>query len=439
MKIWILCPFAGSPRHGMNYRQFYFAREFVRAGHEVLIVSSSYSHQFLVQPRTEGTYTAERIEGVDYLWIKCPSFRGSADPKRLLNWLVFTLRLRGLPGRAPFRPDAIIVSSPIPYPILPAAGLARRLGAGLVFEVRDLWPLSLVELGSHSERHPFIRFTQWVEDFAYRKADLVVSALPGAFEHMKTRGLPPEKFFWVSNGMDPGDLLPRHGPGEDPSPAAGSDNSDGTGGLDDRNGHAGPASTGSPGSPGGNRPFKVCYAGSFHARAVALTLVEAAASLATARPDVEFILIGKDSGGLHILKERAALLGAKNIRFREAVPRTEMQNVLAEMDLCVAMTKASPLYRFGIALTKLFDYMMAGKPILLASNASGDIVTSSGCGLVVRPEDPAALAEAIVKMADSPPSLLGAMGEAGRKTLLSSYTYPKLAAKYLEALERIPR
>jgi len=209
MRIWIFCPFAGSPRHGMNYRQFYFAREFVRAGHEVLIVSSSYSHQFLVQPKTKGVYTKQNLEGVEYIWIKCPSFNGSADPKRIFNWLVFTARLYGIPRQIAAKPDAIIVSSPIPYPIVPAAYLARRLGARLVFEVRDLWPLSLVALGSYSENNPFIRLTQWVEDFAYRRADLVVSALPKAYEHMKTRGLLPQKFVWISNGVDPDDLLPR--------------------------------------------------------------------------------------------------------------------------------------------------------------------------------------------------------------------------------------
>lgn len=433
MRIWIFCPFAGSPRYGMNYRQFYFAREFVRAGHEVLIVSSSYSHQFLIQPKTDGVYTKESIEGVDYLWIKCPSFDGSADPKRILNWLVFTLRLSGLPRRIVAKPDTIIVSSPIPYPIVPAARLARRLGARLVFEVRDIWPLSLVALGSYSEKNPFIRLTQWVEDFAYRRADLVVSALPKAYDHMKTRGLAKEKYVWISNGMDPGDLGAQQSAvagGEDPLPP--------DAGLPLREQSSFNAVRSPAGAPGSRRSFKVCYAGSFHARAVALTLVEAAASLSRIRPDIRFILIGKDSGGLHILKGRAAALGADNIEFRDPVPRTDMQRILAEIDLCVAMTKASPLYRFGISLTKLFDYMLAGKPIVLASNASGDIVSSSGCGIKVPPENVNALAETIVRMADSDPSLLKSMGEAGRKVLLSSYTYPVLAARYLEALGRFP-
>ncbi len=412
MRIWIFCSFAGSPRHGMNYRQFYFAREFVRAGHEALIVSSSYSHQFLVQPKITSLYTKEVIEGVKYIWIKCPSYDGSADPKRILNWLAFTMGLYRLPRQAEAKPDVIIVSSPIPYPIVPAARIARHCDAKLVLEVRDIWPLSLVALGSYSAKHPFIRFTQWVEDLAYRRADLVVSALPNAYDHMKTRGLSREKFLWISNGMDPRDMI------EESSPETGEE-------------------TQSMGPPSSKKLFHVCYAGSFHARAIALPLVEAAASLLEIRPDIRFIFIGKDSGGLQILKDRAAALNACNIEFWDPVPRTEMQRILTRMDVCVAMTKASPLYQYGISMTKLFDYMLAAKPIILSSNASADIVSSVGCGLKIPPENSKVLAGAIIQLADSEPSILRSMGLAGRKALLSSYTYPILAARYLEALERL--
>jgi glycosyltransferase involved in cell wall biosynthesis len=114
-----------------------------------------------------------------------------------------------------------------------------------------------------------------------------------------------------------------------------------------------------------------------------------------------------------------------------------MYRVLAEMDLCVATTKYSPLYRFGLSLTKLADYTMAGKPVILSSNAQGDIVSASGCGLVVPPEDPEALAKAISTMADKDPAVLKEMGERGRKEFFASYTLPALAARYLEALGRI--
>jgi len=420
----------------MNFRQYYFAREFVRAGHHVLIASSSFSHQFHIQPRTEGRYTKEDINGIEYIWIKTPSFRGSADKARVLHWLVFTLRLGGLLKVAEAKPDVIIVSSPIPYPILPASRLAGRLGARLVFEVRDIWPLSLVELGSYSERHPFIRFTQWVEDFAYRKADLVVSTMPKAYEHMKTRGLSPEKYLWIPNGMDPGDTA-GYVEGSISGDIAGDSVQDIVG--DKSGGMVSPAETKDAASTpdAAEKIFKVCYAGSFGANGIALPLVRAAAILAKTNTKIRVIFIGKDSGGLDILKEEANRLEAGNIEFREPVPRYEMSRVLAEMDLCVATTKYSPLYRFGLSLTKLADYTMAGKPVILSSNAQGDIVSASGCGLVVPPEDPEALARAISTMADKDPAVLKEMGERGRREFFASYTLPALAAKYLEALGRI--
>jgi glycosyltransferase involved in cell wall biosynthesis len=437
----------------MNFRQYYFAREFVRAGHRVLIASSSYSHQFHVQPRTEGRYTRQDIDGIEYVWIKTPSFRGSADKARVLHWLVFTLRLGGLLKVARAEPDVIIVSSPIPYPILPASRLARRLGARLVFEVRDIWPLSLVELGSYSERHPFIRFTQWVEDFAYRKADLVVSTMPKAYEHMKTRGLSAEKYLWIPNGMDPGDdsgdisggdsagVISSDISGDDSAGVISSDISSDIVGGDVAGGAASPAEKKDADAPAppeaADGTFKVCYAGSFGANGIALPMVRAAAILAASNPKIRFVFIGKDSGGLHLLKEEAEALGAGNIEFREPVPRTEMPKVLAEMDLCVATTKYSPLYRFGLSLTKLADYTMAGKPVILSSNAQGDIVSSSGCGMVVPPENPQALAEAIAAMAAKDPAELKEMGERGRREFFASYTLPALAARYLEALDRV--
>ncbi|HOX12346.1 MAG TPA: glycosyltransferase family 4 protein [Spirochaetia bacterium] len=410
MNIWIVCPYAGSVRHGMNYRPYYFGREFARAGHRVVVVSGSYSHQFVRLPETTGTYTRETLDGMEYVWIKVPRYRSSGDPVRTLGWALFCLRVGGVARLGLPRPDAIVVSSPVPYPLVPAARLARRFGARLVFDVRDLWPLSLTALGGYSQRHPFIRLTQWVEDFACRRADLVVSALPNALEHMSSRGLDPGRFLWVSNGVDPGD-------------AEAAEETD-------------------VGSIAGARPvasrdgeFHVCYAGSFHERNVALVFVEAADLLRKRGIGIRFHFLGKDGGGKPALQARARELGADNVVFHDPIPRSSMQGFLAGMDACLAGTKASPLYRFGISLTKQFDYMLAGKPVVLSSNAVGDIVSRTGCGLVVAPEDPGAAAEAIETLARMDPAAREEMGRRGREALLAEFTYPKLAARFLEGIQ----
>jgi glycosyltransferase involved in cell wall biosynthesis len=389
----------------MNYRPYYFGREFAAAGHHVVVVSGSYSHQFVELPVTSGRYTRETIDGLQYIWVRVPRYRASNDPKRVLSWLYYTLALPGLARLGLPRPDAIVVSSPVPYPIWPAARLARRFGAVLAFDVRDIWPLSLTELGGYAVGHPIIRLTQAAEDYAYRRSAVVTSAMPGALQHMASRGLDPAKFEWISNGIDPDPLKS----GEPLDPAL-------------------EAKLEGPG-------LQLCYAGSFHARNVASVFVEAGALLQERGLPCTLWFVGKDSGGKGWLENLARERGCGNARFLGPIRRSAMQALLARMDVCLAATKKSPLYRYGISLSKLFDYMLAGKPIVLSSGAVGTLVASVGCGIVASPEDPRAAADAIMSIAALEPNERAAMGARGRKALLAEYTYKALAQRWLDRLQ----
>jgi hypothetical protein len=106
----------------------------------------------------------------------------------VISWFLFSWRLRGLSAVIPHPPDAILYSSPSPIGFLGSHRLARRHGARLVYEMRDLWPMTLIELGGYSPRHPMIRFMQRLEDKAFRESDRVVSNLANAGEHLANRG-----------------------------------------------------------------------------------------------------------------------------------------------------------------------------------------------------------------------------------------------------------
>ena len=408
MTIWILCQYAGSLRHGMNYRPYFFGREFAAAGHRIVVVSGSFSHQFVELPATSGLFTREFVDDLEYVWVRLPRYRGSHDPRRVFSWLLYAAALPGLAGLQLPRPDAIVVSSPVPYPIWPAARLARRFGAVLAFDVRDIWPLSLIELGGYSARHPFIRLTQAAEDFAYRRSDVVTASMPGALEHMTSRGLDPAKFEWIANGIDP-DLLANREPLDLAMEAA----------LE---------------GPG----LKLCYAGSLHARDVAAeaVFIEAVALLRQRGLACTLWLVGKDSGGKGWLEGLARERGCGNVRFLGPVRRSVLQSVLAGMDVCLAATRQSPLYRYGISLTKLSDYMLAAKPIVLSSGAPGNPVASSGCGLVTAAEDAAAVADAISALAVMEVGQREAMGARGREALFAGYTHRALARRWLDRLEQ---
>ena len=104
------------------------------------------------------------------------------------------------------------------------------------------------------------------------------------------------------------------------------------------------------------------------------------------------------------------------------------------MDACYIGWQDKPIYRFGVSPNKIFDYMMAGKPVIHSVNASNDVVAESGCGVTVRPEDPEAIARAVLSLASMSSSERDALGGRGRDFVLKHHDYRVLARRFLEAL-----
>ena len=130
---------------------------------------------------------------------------------RIWNMAVFALRLAALPVKRLSTPDAIVVSSPSIFPVIAGHRWARRFAARYVFEVRDLWPLTLVELGGASRLNPLVIAMQWLETYGFRTADRVVSVLPCAREYMVGRGMRSDKFIHIPNGVDVASEIDRCG------------------------------------------------------------------------------------------------------------------------------------------------------------------------------------------------------------------------------------
>ena len=199
---WIINHYAGSVHHGMIYRHYYLAKEFVKNGYDAYIFAGSHSHLFTKFPEIKGDFTFENIDGIKYCWVKIPASKAAKSISRAINMLAFMFQLFKFKINSIPKPDVIIVSSPTPFPIINGYFWAKIFKAKLIFEVRDLWPLSLIELNNMSKYHPFVMLIQWLENFAYKKADRVVSLLPNAKEYMMAHGMAEEKFIHISNGID---------------------------------------------------------------------------------------------------------------------------------------------------------------------------------------------------------------------------------------------
>jgi glycosyltransferase involved in cell wall biosynthesis len=407
VNILLINHYAGSLRHGMEYRPYYLAREWRRLGHRVRIVASARSHLRACNPDLQGKARLdELIDDIEYTWFDTPAYTGNGAG-RVRNMGAFVARLyrEGAGLARTFRPEVVIASSTYPLDIWPARRIARLAGARLLFELHDLWPLSPIELGGYSRWHPFILLLQAAENYACRHADAVVSILPKVRAHLEAHGMASDKLHIVPNGTDPAEwlreLLPL------PGPAAELLASLRTRGL-----------------------FVVGYAGT-HGVSNALDTFLGAASLMRDEP-VAFVLAGggpdKDR-----LQRRAQAEGLYNVHFLDPVGKGQVPALLQCFDLAYIGWKRERLYRFGIAPNKLIDYMMAARPILHAVEAGNDPVADAGCGLTVRPEDPLAVAQGVRSMLAIDSGRRHALGQQGKKFVLENLTYRVLGQRFLKA------
>ena len=410
MRILYINHYAGSPQHGMEFRPYYLAREWVKAGHEVHMLAADYSHLRQHNPQIAANYTDQDIDGIRYTWCRTPRYEGNGL-KRVINIFRFLGRVMGLSGRylKQWRPDVVIASSTYPLDTIPAAFIAGKTGAKLVYEVHDLWPLTPVEVGGMSPKHPFIRLLQWAEDFGYRKADTVVSMLPCARDYMLAHGMAPEKYVVIPNGVD---VAEWQGASE-PLPA------------EHRMRLA---------ALKADKRFIVGYAGG-HGLANALDfLLQAASQLQQdAAQQLHIVLVG-DGPDKAALVSQAQALGLQNVTFLPAIPKRAVPAFLAECDALYIGWRKLPIYRFGINPNKLFDYMMAGKPVVHSVEAGNDMVQDAGAGISIGAEDPAAIADALRRMAALTQNERGRMGAAGKQYVLAKHDYAVLAKRFLQAM-----
>ena len=203
MKILLINHYAGSQKKGMEYRPYYLAKEWIKNGHQVKIVAATFSHVRNNQPIVHSDFYEERVEGIEYFWLKTPTYQGNSA-KRFINMLIFVTKLWFKANflATTIKPDVVIASSTYPLDIYPAKKIAKKSKAELVFEIHDLWTLSPMELGGYSKYHPFIAIMQMAENIAYKNADKVISILPKTLEHTVEHGLNPNKWFCVSNGIN---------------------------------------------------------------------------------------------------------------------------------------------------------------------------------------------------------------------------------------------
>lgn len=407
MNILLINHYAGSIEHGRVYRSFYLAREWVKLGHAVTIVAASWTHLRYQQPEINHDFQEDNLEGVNFIWLKTPKYQGNGA-KRAINIFVFVAQLFRYSNKIikQVRPDVVINTS-YPLDTYPAQYIAKKTKAKLIHEVRDIWPLSLIELGGMSTSHPFIMLMQLAENSAYHHADRVVSLLPKAEEHMRSHGMAASKFVWIPNGISVDEWKMNNAALPTPHQRALAEAEQA--GL-----------------------FTLGFTGAYGVANGLSTLLKAAFILKD-RPAI-FLLVGQGPEQ-EKLQKQALDLELTNVLFLPVIAKELIPILLYELDCLFISLQKQPVFRFGISPNKLMDYMMAAKPIISAISAGNDPVAESGCGISVPGEDHQAIANAIECLMAMTVSERAEMGRKGQKYAIDNHDYRVLARNFLQIMK----
>lgn len=413
--IWYFHPYGGGPGVGRYFRPFELGRRWCAAGHEVNVFIAKYHH---LLDSGELPWAETCISGVSYHSLAARTYRGNGVG-RILNMIDYfrgMVKLSHRIDRDLKRPNAIIVSSPHPFVVYAGLWLSKKIGCPLVYEVRDLWPLSLTALLGVSPLHPFALLCGHAERIGYRRADLVATLLSGVGDYIRERGIEPKSITWVPNGLNTNGV-----PVDSPESANGIVAND----QIDRwraEGRAIMIFAGSIGPPNGID--------------VMLDSIKITNKKVSGTSLGVLVLGSGVSAGE--IETRARTEGLENIIFVPSVPKAEALYLIAKSDFGYAGLRDVPsLYKYGTSLNKVMDYFQCGIPVIIPISLHGDPVLESGGGLSLPRDDPELVGEAIARMIRMSPSERKYLGEKGRAFADQTFDWQIVADRYLEAIGKL--
>ena len=408
---------ASLPDQPAGTRHYSLAQQLRSRGHDVTIFAASISHHSGVERRLRwrDVCRTERVEGVRFVWLRTTPYRGN-DWRRPLNMLSFLVVFLVVQA-GERRPDVIIGSTVHPFAAFGAWLAARLRGATFIFEIRDLWPQTLIDLGAMRVGSPGERLLRTLEAFLVRRAAAVITLLPGVRDYLRGQGLPADHVVYIPNGANLAAFAQATSDGDRPASAD--------------------VVLGEIARLRGEGRFVLGYLGAFGRVNRADLIAEAAALAETQDPRrIGVVLIG--SGPERPAVEDAARRASPAV-VCAPVPKRIVPLVLRELDATVVHTTYTPVYRYGISFNKLFEYMAAERPVVFACESAYDPVASTGAGISIPPDDPARLADAFLEMAALSPEARATMGAAGRAYVDREHNFEHLGATLNDVVEgRLP-
>lgn len=411
MNIWCISKYTSPPKYSkMPTRLFNYCREWVKMGHHVTYITSDANH-LADYPATDKVYNKEIMEDIEVYWLKTKKYTKTASAERIISWFDFERRLFGLDTKVMNRPDIVIVSSLSILSIGYGYYLKKKYDAFLVFEIRDIWPLMMVEEANFNRHHPLVIFIGAVEKFGYQVADLIVGTMPRLDLHIEEiLGHKSFNFYCAPFGIV--DL---------------SESSKKVDSNEDLFEYEFPKDK-----------LIIGYAGSMGISNALKPFINTIQNIEKTIPNLYFVLIG--SGDLRESFENQ-LKDCKNVEFLPRIPQNQVQNFLSNCDAVFLSTTNSKIWNYGQSLNKVIEYMTAGKPILALYYGYQSMINEADCGFFITPgpdqSAETAIEATLIEISNMTKNELKEIGQRGKTWITKNRSYSVLAKQYFTKIQNL--
>jgi colanic acid biosynthesis glycosyl transferase WcaI len=345
-------------------RTYEHAVRWVRAGHQVTVITCAPNFpEGVVHPGYKNYFHhVELMAGIRVIRVKTYITANEGFLWRTLDYMSFMFS-SVLAGLFEKRPDVLVATSPQFFCACAGWLLSVLRGLPFVFELRDLWPATILAVGA-MKRGFVIRLLEWIELFLYRHADGIVSLTEAFKKDLVGRGVSETKIAVITNGADLEHFIPVM---KDIDLASQID-------VDGK--------------------FVVGYVGT-HGLTHGLETVLEAAKLLKDEPSIVLMFVGAGADKAH-LQQKAREEGISNALFLQHQPKDRMPRLWSVCDLALIPLKNQEIFRTVIP-SKLFEAMAMGVPIVMSipEGEATEVLKRCGAGVDVPPENPGAMAEAI--------------------------------------------
>ena len=405
-KIWILNHYAVPPNMPGGTRHYDLSRELIKRDCEVSIFSSGFLHnkQKYRKIFKRQSFIIENYRKIKFIWLKTTPYKKN-NYKRIINMFSYLTKILKVAHKFP-KPNIIVGSSVHPLAVVAAWWLARRYKARFIFEVRDIWPQTPIDMKIINTNSNTANLLYGWEKFMYQKADKIITLLPNAKEYIINKGIASEKIVWIPNGVN---LEQFDNPKQLDSDSTlfqllrkNKDN------------------------------YKIIYTGA-HGPANGLSvIIDTAKILQKNHDDIQFFLIG-NGVEKEKLQHDSKKQNLKNIHFFSSIPKEQIPDLLRYASLLLHCFAPIDVFKYGISPNKIYDYLASSKPIIMSVETTNNIVQDAEAGIVVEPGNPETLAKGILKikeMSEEERRRLGANGRA----YVEKYHNTRVLADILEKI-----